>query len=104
MRGGDSACRKALDALEHALEDRPDRLYEDMATTVRCLVGLRGTLIAERQKAPGDLVVRDRLDRVNAILSVVVGGEYPLVGVRENRIRQAREELDQLLTALAQEG
>jgi hypothetical protein len=99
MTGTDAICRKAVDALGQALEDRPDRIYEDMACAMRCLVNFRDALIERQREGKGDRGARDRLQRTNAILSIVVGGEYPLVGVRENRIKQARDELAQLLEA-----
>jgi len=85
----------ALAALDHALADRPDKIYGDLANAVRALVRLRDELIAERRD--GRHAGAARLERVNAILSVVSGGEYPLEGVRRERIEQAREELAGLL-------
>jgi hypothetical protein len=38
----------------------------------------------------------ERLDRVNAALSQLVASEYPLQGVRRQRIEQARDELAEL--------
>jgi hypothetical protein len=99
----------ALAALDRALDDRPDKIYGDLANAVRCLVRLRDELIAERRRtgraagpAPRGSATRgpqtdDRLERVNALLSVVSGGEYPLEGIRRERIEQAREELARLL-------
>jgi hypothetical protein len=54
---------------------------------VRCLVKLRIELTAARRESePGD-----RLERCNAILSIVIGGEYPLVaGIRRDRLQRAR--------------
>jgi hypothetical protein len=86
----------ALAALDHALADRPDRIYGDLANAVRALVRLRDELIAARRR-DGPRAIGDRLERVNAILSVVSGGEYPLEGIRRERIQQAREELAGLL-------
>jgi hypothetical protein len=87
----------ALAALDRALDDRPDKIYGDLANAVRCLVRLRDELIAERRRS-GGAAGDGRLERVNAILSVVSGGEYPLEGVRRERIEQAREELTRLLS------
>jgi hypothetical protein len=86
----------ALAALDHALADRPDKIYGDLANAVRALVRLRDALIIERRR-DGPHAVGDRLERVNAILSVVSGGEYPLEGVRRERLEQARGELARLL-------
>jgi hypothetical protein len=80
-------------ALDRALEDRPDKIYDDLAEAVRCLVQLRAALAARWR----DGASRDKLDRCNAILSMVVGGEFPLAGIRRDRVRSARDELRSLL-------
>jgi hypothetical protein len=81
---------KALAALDRALDDRPEKTYGDIAEAVRCVVALRDRLIAEQR---GGADIRAELGRVNAVLSHIVGGEYPLEGVRRDRIKKAREEL-----------
>jgi hypothetical protein len=87
-------CHAAMAALDRALDDRPDKIYNDLAEAVCCLVQLRAELAAQwRDGAP-----RDRLDHCNAILSMVVGGEYPLAGVRRDRVQQARDELPSLFS------
>ncbi len=86
----------ALAALDRALDDRPDKIYDDLSQAVRALVRLRDELIAEHRR-DGRRADDDRLERVNAILSVVSGGEYPLQGIRRERIEQAREKLAGLL-------
>jgi hypothetical protein len=83
----------ALAALDHALADRADHVYDDLVAAMRCIVRLRAELIAERRA--GELC--DHLERCNAVLSLIVGGEYPLAGIRRERIRQARQELAALV-------
>jgi len=90
-------CRTALHALDRALEDRPDKVYDDMVAAVRCLVRLRDSLISERRAGKGTPDHEERLRRVNAVLSTAVGGEFPLVGVRKERIKKARDEVEELL-------
>ncbi|HJU18559.1 MAG TPA: hypothetical protein VJ770_19070 [Stellaceae bacterium] len=85
----------ALAALDHALEDRPDKIADDLAQAVRALVRLRDDLAAAYRRA--EPRAGERLERCNAVLSVVIGGEYPLQGVRRERIEQARDELRALL-------
>jgi hypothetical protein len=85
-------CRAAVAALDRALQDRPDKIYDDLAEAVRCLVRLRNELITEQRATAR----RDRLDRCNAVLSMVIGGEYPLAGVRRDRVQKARDELASL--------
>ena len=89
-----SDCRRAaVAALDPALEDRPDKTYHDLAEVVRCLVLLRtGSTATWREGAPCG-----NLDRYNAILSIVIGGEYPLAGLRRDRLHKARDQLASLL-------
>ena len=86
-------CRAAVAALGCALDDRPDKIYHDLAEVVRCLVLLRTELAARRREGEAG----DRLERCNAVLSMVIGGEYPLAGLRRDRLRKARDELASLL-------
>ena len=72
---------------------RPDKIYHDLAEAVRCLVLLRTELTARRREGePGD-----RLERCNAVLSMVIGGEYPLAGLGRDRLHKASDELASLL-------
>lgn len=80
----------ALAAMDRALCDQPDVVYEDLVEAVRRLIALRDKLIDERRRGT---TVGDRLDRLNAVLSVVVAAEYPLEGVRRERVEAARRQL-----------
>lgn len=86
--------QRALAALERALADRPDNIYEDLCEANRCLVRLRDELI--EQSRTGEQRARDCLPRLNAIISVATSAEYPLVGVRKERVRQACDALRDL--------
>lgn len=88
----DDRCRAAIAAIDRALEERPDKVYRDLADVVRALVQLRDHLIAKQEGAN-----IERLERCNAVLSLVIGAEYPLEGVRRDRIQQARDQLTSLL-------
>ena len=68
-----------------------DSAYGDLVEASRRLVALRDLLIAERRDGVPD--PERRLDRLNAILSLVAAAEYPLEGVRRERIERARREL-----------
>jgi hypothetical protein len=85
----------ALAAMDRALRDRPDVVYDDLVEATRRLVDLRDKLIAERRES-ADAAAPERLRRLNAILSVVVAAEYPLAGIRRERIEMARRELASL--------
>jgi hypothetical protein len=97
MSAPHAACRDAVAALDHALRDRPDRIYDDLVRAVRCVVQFRDALIEALDDTEAPPALADRLVRANAILSVLVGGEYPLAGLREDRIRNARDALRALL-------
>lgn len=84
----------AVAAADHALREDADHVYEDLANAVRHVIRLRDGLIAEQRQGNA---VGDRLARVNAILSQLVGAEYPLEGIRRQRIETVREELTSLL-------
>jgi hypothetical protein len=86
-------CRAAVAALDRALDDRPDKIHHDLAEVVRCLVQLRTELTARRREGE----TGDRLERCNAVLSMVIGGEYPLAGIRRDRMQKARDQLALLL-------
>ncbi len=79
----------ALAALDRALGEQS--AYGDLVEASRLLVAVRGILIAERRRGLPD--PDRRLDRLNAILSLVVAAEYPLEGARRDRIATARREL-----------
>lgn len=79
----------ALAALDRALDEQS--AYGDLVEASRRLAALRDMLIAERRRGAPD--PERRLDRINAILSLVVAAEYPLEGARRERIASARREL-----------
>jgi hypothetical protein len=93
-------CQAALRVLDRVLEEPPDRMTGDLPAAVRGIVCVRDWLIARRRAEPGSPEVQERLDRTNAILSVVTAGEYPLVGVRRQRIVEARDALAALADKL----
>jgi hypothetical protein len=95
MSATEELCDGAVEALDRALRDQPDRLYDDVAEAVRCLVRFRDEMI-ERQRSDPDAETGGRLRRANAILSLVVGGEYPIAGLHRERLEKARDALDKL--------
>lgn len=97
-------CDEALATLDRLLampaeEMPPVQVYNGMAEVSRCLVRLRDALI-DRRRA-GDAQAAERLEHVNRALSIAFGAEYPLVGVRRQRIEATR---DQLRTLLGEDG
>ena len=78
-------------AAETALDGVLDASHEDLPATipeaVRCLVRLRDNLIA-RQRS-GEPAPAGWLPRTNAILSCVVGAEFPIAGLHRERVETA---------------
>jgi hypothetical protein len=87
-------CETAVAALDEVLAEHPDKINDELNEAARCLVRTRDGLIDQRRQGEN---VQSHLDQVNAILSVVVGSEYPLVGVRWDRVQEARNGLAALL-------
>jgi formate dehydrogenase major subunit len=83
---------KALHALDQLLQDRPDKDGHHFSEASRCLVGWRDALLRPDHQ-PGD---RQLLAQVNAALSVVLGGQFPLGRIPWSQIEAARDQLRRL--------
>lgn len=90
-------CRQALAAVKHALENREKNPLPEVSKAVRCLVPLRNQLIEEKRAGTDSTLPQAFLDRVNGILSVAAGIEYPLGGLHRGRLEKVRDSLVQLL-------
>ena len=85
-------CDAALRLIDKLLAERPERVGHDFSEATRCLTACRDELIEAWRHSGGD-TDRQRLTRVNAVLSVVVGGHFPLGQVPWKSIEQARAQL-----------
>lgn len=92
-------CREGLQALDHILEHKPDHVHDELAGATRCIVHVRDALIEARRRGEpageGEL-----LGHVNSLLSVLIAAEFPLAGVRWQRVKQARDEYENVLARL----
>ncbi|HSU05691.1 MAG TPA: hypothetical protein VLI93_08970, partial [Acetobacteraceae bacterium] len=86
------AGKQALRLIDQLLTERPQKVGHDFSEAVRCLSAYRDAL-AEIWRGSGADVDRDRLARVNAVLSVIMGGHFPLGGVPWGHIEKARQQL-----------
>lgn len=89
--------REALARLDHVLRDHPALLAAELTDAVRGVVALRGEMIVRRDRDGPGPAVDQRLERVNAILSMLIGSEFPLTGARWQRIERARDVLREIL-------
>jgi len=84
--------RAALQLVDKLLAERPDKVGHDFSEATRRISAYRDDLIAVWRRG-GNETDRRRLARVNAVLSVVVGGHYPLGEIPWSRIEKARSQL-----------
>ena len=91
-------CREAAARLDYLLRNHPAETADELTDAVRCAVELRDKMIERRraQGAQNDAHSR-RLRQVNSIISAIVAGEFPLMGIRWKRIEGARDLLKQVL-------
>ena len=95
---GDLLGKDAVQAIDRLLADHPEKDGHDFSEATRRLTVWREQLVERwrRSRAEADLC---NLRRVNAAISVVVGGQFPLGSVPWPQIEQAREELAGLAAA-----
>ncbi len=78
------------------LEERPNKVGHDFSETARCVSAYRNELTGT-WRASGAERDRVRLGDVNAVLSVVVGGHFPLGGIPWEHIEKARGRLERVV-------
>lgn len=85
---------RVLAALDKLLAERPEREGRDFSEATRCLTAYREELLG---RAAPDRA--ERLAVVNAAISVVMAGHFPLGEVPWRHIEKAREKLGELVDA-----
>ena len=83
---------ESLRLLDKLLAERPEPVGQDFTAATRWIAVYRDELIASWRRT-GDALDRQRLGQVNAVLSAVVGGHYPLTATPWEAIRKARDQL-----------
>ncbi len=97
MASSDAAGQAALAAIDRALKHRPEKDGHDFADAAQQLARLRDAMIARHRDEPPSDAARERLARLNSILSVVLGGHFPLGAIPWHEIELARGWLADLL-------
>ena len=87
------AGRAALADLDRALAARPGRDEEALVSAVQNLAAFRDHFVESHRSEPGGRW-RATLERVNAVLSVVLAAEFPLGEVPWGEVEKARQWLD----------
>lgn len=88
----DRASDASMRLLDKLLAERPDRVGDDFSEATRWIAAYRDELVAEWRRT-GSETDRQRLATVNAVLSVVIGGHYPLTAIPWPEIAKARAQL-----------
>jgi hypothetical protein len=91
----EGAERLALAAIDQVLADRPDKVGHDFSAATRHLAAWRDAL-AQRWRRSAAEADRRALDRVNAAISVILGGQFPLGHVPWQEIERVRQDLGDL--------
>lgn len=90
------AGRDALARLDQALTDRPKRDGRTLKDAIQ-KVGLFRDHVVALHRAEGGTRWRPELERINAVLSVVMAAEFPIGEVPWDELEKARDWLDALL-------
>lgn len=91
-----SAGRDALTQIDKALADRPGRDGRTLKVAIQRLAAFRDHVIA-RHRGDGGARWRPTLERVNAIVSVVMAAEFPIGEIPWDELSTARDWLDAIL-------
>ena len=87
-----STAKTALDALDAVIADKPRKAGHDFTAATKHLTRFRDELIT-RHRAAGDgerHEVRAQLTRVNAVISTVLAGHFPIGPIPWPEIEKAR--------------
>src|SRR5690349_4106085 len=87
---------EALRAIDKLLSEKPEKVGHDFSEATRKIVTYRDALIRQWRRT-GDEADRGRLERANATLSVMVGGQFPIGSVPWPKIEQARADFAELV-------
>ena len=87
--------RAIVEALQHVLDDK-DNANRALGEAIEMLVALRDGLI-ERKRA-GELC-GEWLVQANALISTIIGTEFPINGFQWNRVCETRDALKRMLGA-----
>ena len=89
---------QAVAAIDQLLADQPDKVGADFSAATRSLVAWRNAL-ALRWRHSTTKEDRQAVDCVNAALSVILGGQFPLGSVQWSEIKKVQRDLAELARA-----
>lgn len=86
-------CRQAAQQLNATLSEAPNVIVAQVDEVERAVSRLRDGLIAHRRAGSATARTSAALDRLNAVLSLIVAVEYPQGAMMRAYIEQARDSL-----------
>lgn len=97
-----SEARASLEALDKVIADKPHKVGHDFTATTKHLCAFRDELVAQFRAAGDEEAhsVRERLSRVNAVISTVLAGHFPLGPIPWSEIETARGQLAEIVAAV----
>jgi formate dehydrogenase major subunit len=95
------AAQNAMRMLDKIVAEKPEKNGHDFSEATRCLTAFREHLLAERRAEGAPLEAHCRLGKLNAVISGVVGGHFPIGAVPWKHVEAARESFAQLLEEMA---
>ena len=96
-----SEAKASLDAFDKVLADKPHKSDRDFTVLTEHLCAFRDELIGQFRAAGDEETrpVRERLSRINAVISTVLAGHFPLGPIPWPEIEKAREHLREAVEA-----
>lgn len=97
--------RRALAAIDRVLAGRPHKDDPDLSQAAEGLAAMRDELVARLRRGEGGTDLRERLGRLNAVISLVLANHFPLGATPWDELGKARDTLAGLLaTPVSQDG
>jgi hypothetical protein len=93
--------RRALEKLDQAVVDKPKTDGYAFSAAAEHLCRVRDELARQQRQAGATPASRKRLEHVNAIISVILAGHFPLGGVPWEELEKARAWLADLVAEVA---
>jgi hypothetical protein len=92
---------EAIRCYERILAERPDETHHPLSIAARTVFRLRDLLI-ERQRRHGESrAVRSQLERANALTSLAYSCQFPIAGVKWQRMEATRDALKDFVKELS---
>ena len=97
---GSKAAREAKRWLDKILAEKPEKNGHDFSEAVRCVAAFRDDLFAEHRNQGASPELSPQLARLNAVISAVLGGQYPVGPIPWKHVEAAHDSYLKLMDEL----